>query len=229
LLAEKTKVPPTAVYPTTKSLVKKNLIQEFSGEVKEFEALPPKLAIPTIIEEKRKELLEIEQETLKEIEKIKQEPQSLPQKDILTLSLGQKASVTIYENSIKNAKKSIYILGWRMHKVKDKYTFLQHFKEPIKKKVDVRLLLTGGPEKAWDLINAYKRTGIKVKYFPLEKDKFTLFTVDGEECKMTLKDKTLPEKYNIHVHDTSLAEAMQSYFLDCWEKAQELPRKSPKK
>ncbi len=224
-LGERTKVPPTAVYPTVKTLVKKNLIQEFSGERKEFEALPPKLAIPAFLEKKKKELLQIEQETLQDIELLKQERSSIPQKDILTLSLGQKASVTIYENAITNARKSIYIMGWRMHKVKDKYTFLQHFKQPIKRKVDVRLILTGGPEKEWNLIAAYKRAGIKIKYLPLEKDKFTLCTVDGEECKMTLKDKTLPEKYNIHVHDTSLVAAMESYFLDCWKKAQEIKKR----
>ncbi len=116
-----------------------------------------------------------------------------------------------------------------MHKVQDKYTFLQNFKDPLKRKVDVRLLLTGGPEKEWDLLAAYKRAGIKIKYFPLEKDKFTLFIVDGEECKMTLKDKSFPEKYNIHVHDSSLAAAMESYFLECWKKAEELPKKSTKR
>lgn len=228
-LAERTKVPPTAVYPTVKSLVKKNLIQEFSGERKEFQSLPPKLAIPAFLEKKKKELIDIEEETLKEIELLKQERRIFPSKEILSLSLGQKASVMIYENAIKNAKKSIFILGWRMHKIKDKYTFLQHFKDPIKRKVDVRLLLTGGPEKQWNLVNAYKRAGIKIKYFPLEKDKFTLCTVDGEECKMTLKDKSFPEKYNIHVHDRSLAAAMESYFLDCWQKAEEFSKKVPKR
>lgn len=221
-LAEKTTVPATAVYPTVKTLMKKKLVQEFSGETKEFQAIKPELAIPEFIENKKKELSQMEEETLQEIKRLKQEKTTLPVKDILTLSLGQKASVMIYEDSIQKAKKSIYILGWRMHKIKDKYTFLQHFKDPIKRKVDVRLLLTGGPEKAWDLIKAYKRAGIHVKYFPLEKDKFTLLTVDGEECKITLKDKNLPEKYNLHIHDPSLANAMESFFLDCWKKAQDI-------
>ena len=35
-LAEQSTVPPTAVYPTLQSLRKKNLIQEFSGEQKQF-------------------------------------------------------------------------------------------------------------------------------------------------------------------------------------------------
>ena len=226
LLAEKTTVPPTAVYPTVKTLLKKKLVQEFSGETKAFQAIKPELAIPNFIENKKKELSQMEEEVLEEIKKLKQEKTILPVKDILTLSLGQRASVSIYKDSIQKAKKSIYILGWRMHKVKDKYTFLQHFKDPIKRKVDIRLLLTGGPEKAWDLIKAYKRAGIQIKYFPLEKDKFTLFTVDGEECKITLKDKNLPDKYNLHMHDPSLANAMEIFFLDCWRKAEEI---SPKR
>src|SRR3989338_2139726 len=80
-LGERTKVPPTAVYPTTKTLVKKNLIQEFSGERKEFQALPPKLAIPAFLERKKKELIQIEQETLQDIELLKQEKSFTPQKD----------------------------------------------------------------------------------------------------------------------------------------------------
>ena len=229
-LAEQSTVPPTAVYPTLQSLRKKNLIQEFSGEQKQFEALDPKIAIPAYLENKKKILERNSEIILQEIEQLKKEKTIPFQKEILSLSLGQKASVTIYENAIKNAKKSVYILGWRMHKIKDKYTFLHHFKEPIKRKVDVRLILTGGSEKAWELIQAYERAGIKIKYLPLEQDKFTMLIIDGEECKITLKDKTLPEKYNIFIHDRSLSLALETYFKDCWKKANVLKsKKSPKR
>src|SRR3989338_806209 len=226
-LAECSTVPPTAVYPTLQSLGKKNLILEFSGKTKQFEAIDPKISIPSYIENKKKALEKNAEQLLQEIEKLKKEKRINQRKEILSISIGQKASVTIYENAIKNAKKSIYILGWRMHKIKDKYTFLHQFKEPIKKKVDVRLILTGGPEKAWELIQAYEKVGIKIKYLPLEQDKFTMLIIDGEECKITLKDKTLPEKYNIYVHDTSLSLALETYFKDCWKKAKGIKRKKP--
>lgn len=219
-LAQQSTVPPTAIYPTVKSLVKKNLIQEFSGETKQFEAIDPKIAIPAYIERKKKDLEEKGKNILQEINLLKKD---IPQeREILSLSLGQKASVTIYEETINTAKESIYILGWKMHKVEDKYTFLHKFKQALKKRVDIRLLLTGGPEKAWELIEAYKKAGIKIKYLPLEQDKFTMLITDGKECKITLKDKILPEKYNIHIHDTSLSLALEMYFKECWKKAKTL-------
>ncbi|MDP3729079.1 MAG: helix-turn-helix domain-containing protein [bacterium] len=228
-LAECSTVPPTAVYPTLQSLRKKNLIQEFSGEQKQFEALDPKIAIPAYMENKKKILERNSEIILQEIEQLKKEKTIPFQKEILSLSLGQKASVAIYENMIKKAKKTIYIIGWRMHKIKDKYTFLHHFKEPIKRKVDVRLILTGGSEKAWELIQAYERAGIKIKYLPLEQDKFTMLIIDGEECKITLKDKTFSEKYNIHVHDTSLSLALEMYFKNCWKKAKNIQKDNKEK
>ncbi len=221
-LALQSTVPPTAVYPTLRMLGKKNLIQEFTGDPRTFEAIDPKIAIPAYIENKKKFFDTKSQEILQEIEQLRKEKTIVPEKEILSLSLGQTASVLIYENALKNAKKSIYILGWKMHKIKDKYTFLHKFKEALKRKVDIRILLTGRPEKAWELVQAYEKAGIKIKYFPLEKDKFTMLITDGEECKLTLKDKTLPDRYNIHIHDTSLAFALESYFKDCWKKAKDV-------
>jgi sugar-specific transcriptional regulator TrmB len=219
-ISEISKVPPTAVYPNIKSLHKKNLIQIFDGEVKTFEALHPELSIPTFLEQRRQELYNQEKEIIPLAIELKNKPKIESKvNDILNISTGQAASTQIYYKTIDEAKKSIFIMGWRLHEVKNKYTFLQKFKPALKRKVDIRILLTGRPEKAWELIKAYQRAGIKIKYLPLENDKFTLTICDNKDCKITLKRRDLPEQYNIFIHDISLANAMQSYFLENWNQA----------
>ena len=67
-------------------------------------------------------------------------------------------------------------------------------------------------------MNAYIDAGVKIRYLSLED--FSLMVVDSSECKITLKSQDYkPNQYNIHILDTSLAKAMNSYFLDLWDDA----------
>ena len=90
----------------------------------------------------------------------------------------------------------------------------------LKRKVDVRIILIGGLEKQAQLIKDYKSMGVKIRYLPL--DNFSIFICDGTECKLTLKDRTMSSRFNMHVNDSSLASALQSYFLECWKKAEKI-------
>src|SRR3989338_6648044 len=65
-IAEKSTVPPTAVYPNLKKLVGKNLVQKFSGENAFFEAVEPNIAIPAFIQQRKKSLEEMENKLVQE-------------------------------------------------------------------------------------------------------------------------------------------------------------------
>ncbi len=220
-IAQLSLVPQTAVYPNLKSLLAKGLIQQFDGPARSFEALRPSVALPAYLERKRRTLYEIEPLLVAQAE---QAHTQVPRenREILNLSVGQTASLEIYYHALEHAKESIYILGWHLHTVKDKYTFLQRFKPALRRGIDARILLLGGQEKAWELIKAYQTAGIRMRYMPLQGEYLTMLIVDGVECKITLKDKRLPERYNIHVRDPSLAAALQRYFMDCWNKGHDL-------
>ena len=144
----------------------------------------------------------------------------VPTKEVVQVSLGKKASAAIYQDFIKRANKSIYIMGWFLYKIGDKYTLLQDYKKALRRGVEIRLITVGRPEKQWNVIKAYKEAGIKIRYTPLEN--FSLVILDGNECKITLKSREHVEKFNIHVNDQYLAKALESYFLTTWENSEEI-------
>ena len=216
-IAKYSGVPPTAVYPNLKSLIAKQLLQEFSGKIKIFAVLEPETAFASFVEKKKKELLLLKVNLTAQAKQVLHKKELTPQKEVLQLSAGKEASEIIYKNFMSKAKNSLYILGWRMYTVGEKYSWLQKYKQLLQRGVDIRLILTGKLEKQWELIKAYQKAGIQIKYLPLEN--FSLVICDGKECKITLKSKELPEKINMHISDKDLAQAMQSYFLMSWEKA----------
>ncbi len=216
-IAEKSSVPQTAVYPNLSQLIEKGFIQQQQGKVRNFQSLSPDLAIPNYINQKQKELHHLQQTLIHQAKAKIHSKELHPEKEIISITKGKELSAALYHNALARCQKSFYILGWHFETIGDKYLFLNEFKKAVKRKVDVRILLTGSPEKKWSIVSAYQSAGIKLKYLPL--DNFSLFIADSKECKITLKDKQLPERSNIHIHDSSLSKALETYFLSQWNEA----------
>lgn len=219
-IAELSGVPPTAVYPNLKTLQEKGLIQQFKGDVALFQALQPALAVPVFIDQEKKRLAETQENIVVQAEQLFHSKQVVKEKEVLQISHGREFSAAIYFDALKRVQKSFYILGWTFLKVGEKYTLLKEFKKALRRGVDVRILLTGPPDKNWPLLKIYQDADIKLRYIPL--NNFSIVVVDGKECKITLKGKDLPEKINMHILDESLANALHTYFLDQWKKAENL-------
>src|SRR3989338_3535219 len=88
-IAEKSEVPPTAVYPNLKKLVLKNLIQEFSGATAFFEAIEPNIAIPALIRERKKSLEKTEEILIEKIMILSKDKQAVKAPDVLSVSIGK--------------------------------------------------------------------------------------------------------------------------------------------
>ena len=217
-IAEKSNVPPTAVYPNLRKLVGKNLIQEFSGAVAFFEAVEPNIALPAFIQQRKKSLEEMESKLVQEALSLSQDKKIIKAPEVLHVSVGREASSSIYFDALKRASKTYYILGWTFRTVGVKFAKLQHLVEVKKKGIDVRIIVTGSEVKEWSILKEYIKQGVKLRYYPL--NNFSLLVVDGRECKITLKNPEYDQKFNIHIKDPSLSEAMQSYFLGMWGKAE---------
>ena len=217
-LSTLSKVPITAVYPTTKSLIEKQLIQKTNGKRALFTALPPELGIAKLVSLQKKQLEEDEKKALTHLKSIKAQ-KNTKEKEIVLVTEGKEISSKLYRKAAEKARKTYYILGWRFNKVGDKYTLLHYFKKLLQRGVDTRIILTGSEKKNDQLIEDYKHEGIQIRYLPI--DNFSLFIVDGTECKITLKDKSRSLRNNISILDPSFSQAMHSYFLDCWSKASE--------
>lgn len=106
-IAEHSKVPPTAVYPNIKSLLDKKLIQQFSGKVRAFEALNPELAIPALIEEKRKGLLALQREVVERAKRARNSQQIAPVKEVIQLAQGREISEAVYHSFEEKAQQSL--------------------------------------------------------------------------------------------------------------------------
>jgi len=216
-ISERSKVPPTAVYPNLNSLREKKFIQKIEGNPSVFEILSPKAAINRLVNQRKKSLDTLETQAINDASSIFSKNPSIKEKEIIKLTKGKEFSSEIYYDFMKRAQKTFFILGWRFEKIGDRYTVLKGYKEIIKRKVDVRIIVTGTYQKNKELINAYKDAGIKLRFFPA--DNFSIVVVDAKECKITLKNRDFPEKYNLQIKDSSLSQALHSYFLDTWEKA----------
>lgn len=220
-ISENCSVPPTAVYPNLKSLLKKELIQKIDGEQTVYRALPVKTALGRYIEKKQKTLEGLKEQSIREAEELsKNFLESKDGEEIIQISKGKEFSSAVYWDAIKRVNKTFYVLGWRFEKVGERYNFLKDFKKAMKKGVDARIIVTGDFEKQRELVNAYLKAGIKLRYSPIEN--ISILIVDEKECKITLKKRDLPEKYNLHVMDEYLAQALNSYFLSVWDKGQEI-------
>ena len=220
-IAEKSSVPPTAVYPNLKKLVQKSLIQEFSGAVAFFEAVEPNIAIPAFLREKKKSLEEMEGKLVEQAMNLSDNKDKIMKApEVLNVSIGREASSSIYFDALKRAKKTYYILGWTFRTTGVKFAKLQHLVEAKKKGIDVRIIVTGTEIKEWSILKEYMKQGIKLRYYPL--NNFSLLIVDGRECKITLKNPDYDHKFNIHIKDASLSEALQSYYLSVWQKAEKM-------
>ncbi len=216
-ISEFSGVPKTAVYPNLRTLIKKGLVQEMKGDISLFEALPHSGAINNYIDSKIRDLSSLKRELLLELSDIK--VNKVENKEVLWITHGKEASREFYKSAFERARKTIFILGWRFEKVSDKYIFLNYLKKLLKKKIDVRILVTGDKvNKA--LVKDYQESGIKVRYISIKN--LSIFIADSKECKITLKNERLGEKLSINVIDENLARAMNSYFLSCWEKAEEI-------
>ncbi|MBI5066538.1 hypothetical protein HZA97_10000 [Candidatus Woesearchaeota archaeon] len=215
-LSEHSKVPPTAVYPNLKSLVQKGLIQQFEGEISEYEAIKPSIAVKNFIEKKIDDLKELEEVGIPELDHLRCDHKVLQKTQVVSLSHGVDASVAITKEFISKVRKSLYILGWRASSG-HKYTLIDELKKL--KGFDVRIIITRTPVNQ-ELIKAYKRIGIKVKYYPLQN--FSVIIKDGNSCKITLKSPEVKERFNILIKDEDLSSFLNQYFLTIWEKSEEI-------
>ncbi len=218
-IAKKTRIPPTAVYPALQKLNDEKLIQVYQGKIREFAALPPKIALDTFIEQKKKSLSEVKEDLISKAEQYYRSKTVQPTPEVVRVFTGRESSRSIYFEALEWVQKTYYIVGWKLETVSDKYEFLHKFGPAIKRGVDIRIILVGSRDKQWRLLKEYQRVGIKLKYLPLEN--FSLFIADDRECKITIKDK-IPERINVQIIDRALARAMESYFLTLWEKAERI-------
>jgi sugar-specific transcriptional regulator TrmB len=216
-ISEMSKVPQTAVYPSLKNLQNKGLVQKFSAEISEFEAINPKISITKLINSKQKNLEEMKIKAIDDLNKITKDQIPIKKK-VIELGSGRNFSNETYHEYINKAEKSLFILGWKFEKVGEKYDILKRLKIPLKRKVDVRIISIGEKEnKNTKIIKEFMETGIKIKFLPFED--FSLLIADNKLCKITIKQKG-EDKVSLNILDENFVDFIRGYYLELWNKAE---------
>ena len=216
-IAANSNVPPTSVYPNVKNLVKKGLVQEISGEVSFYEAIPPSKAWDFFLKNKINELQKNTSSVIKELENVYKKKAFTEPKNPILLSFGVEASSIITNEWVANSKKTVHIMGWGFHKLKYRHKTLGMLKNAALRGIDVKLLITDDTNLDDKTIKMYSKKNFQIRKAPIRN--FSLIICDEKVCKITLKNKDLPERMNVSVEDPSLAKAMNEYFLTKWKEA----------
>jgi sugar-specific transcriptional regulator TrmB len=216
-VAEHSAVPPTAVYPALKKLLGRGLIQEFEGDVALFEAISPSVGLSSFAKMRAKEIEEAADEIIPSLDAMLHSKEIFPQDQVVSLSYGSDASKNIMKNFIDKVGKSLFILGWKFRSTDGSRFHLAGIEKLIDKNVDVRLLMTTRDPHFKEMVLAFKKSGIPIRYYPV--DNFSIIVCDANECKITLKNKALSQRLNIHIVDPDLSSFLNQYFLSLWKKS----------
>lgn len=219
-IASYSEVPLTAVYPNLKSLFQKGLIQEIKGKVRYFAAIKPVVGLKAFSNRKIVEINSATKVAITSLNSLTHEPKKPEKREIIAISQGLLASHETVKEFMRECKKSLYILGWRFTTSRNMYENLKHLKNLIDKGTDVKIIIISKSSKQKKLIRHYAKAGVKMKYAPFEN--FSIIIKDSNECKITLKNEEIGERYNLHIQSQDLAKFLNDYFLDVWKKAEGL-------
>jgi HTH-type transcriptional regulator, sugar sensing transcriptional regulator len=210
-------VPPTAVYPNLKSLIDKGLMQKLDGEVGYFESIEPKPALSALAAKRK---FAMERCLAEAISQIKKMPAAEEAREPLNVSLGKEMSSQLFSEFAGNARKSVYILGWKFSVATRDFSLLKRILKLKNEKKDIRMITNNqAPEKNW-MLRQIRKNNVPIRYYPI--DNFSIIVRDSEETKITLKNPAIGDRINIHIEDKDLSTAMHDYFLSLWNKSKKI-------
>jgi HTH-type transcriptional regulator, sugar sensing transcriptional regulator len=219
-ISAESKVPPTAVYPNLKSLMEKGLIHSIAGEVAMFEALDPNISLKTLVQKKKNALEEQLKEAQEEIEQVKSNTYYDARKESIKVSKGYEISAEWFVQESKKAKKEILVMGWKFTSQKNKTGVLRALKKASDEKKEVKLITNDPDFKTNFSVNEIIKMGHEVRHYP--SNNFSVVIIDGQETKITLKNKAKGERTNIIIEDSDLSTSLRDYFLTVWKKAKKI-------
>ncbi|MEK6963289.1 MAG: helix-turn-helix domain-containing protein [Nanoarchaeota archaeon] len=216
-ISKHSSVPPTAVYPNLRSLIRKGFVQHYEGVVSLFEAIPARLSLTHFVDKKLRSLTELKHQAVIDLEALARKKKSVSCEDPISFFYGVEASDLYILDVCSSAQKMIYILGWKLRKVSTVYKLFKPLKLAAERGVDVRILFARKEGNAEMAAKLCLKTQIKTRYFPF--NNFSIILRDGLECKIALKKKELSDQINLMIQDKDLGGALTYYFLTLWKKA----------
>ncbi len=211
-------VPLTAIYPNLNILESKGLIKKYAGDIAKFQAIKPSLALNKLSKKNIEDMHVAKIALIEELESIPQK--DVAQKNPVDLSLGTKASISIWHELATQAKKSIYVAGWRFGSKRSIFKLIHSIKESHKRGIYIKIIVIAKNERITLLAKECKKIKVPIRY--LDMDNFSMIIADNKECKLTLKNRSLKDRVNLRINDEDLVKGLADYFLTLWSRAKNL-------
>lgn len=209
-IAEEIKIFPSAVYRLTQKLLFKKFIVELSGWPKKYQAIPPKIAIETYLQEKFRELEELKTVSLNLLTRKTKQP--LTQVETLT---GSHAMFDKYMELANKAKQEILIFSLG-EPVTDEIKLTN--RDALERGVPIKFLAQISNKYNQSLLENWRRMGLEVRHYPTQG--FHLVIIDGQTTLLAVSNPQNPsERTTIIFHNEHFSQAMRNYFDFLWDKA----------
>jgi len=206
-------VPKTRVYDVLERLMKKGLIVEVYGRPKKYRVIEPGKAIHALLELKRKELQELENQAIQLNEFLSQNEIASNEAERILKVKAKHDFEKILAEELMKAKHSIKAFT---ELEKHHFNAINSLKQ-ASKNIEVKILSSQLEE---ELFKSLSSIGAEARHFS---HKLNAFIVDEKKVILALNDfsKTGNEyHFSIWQNNESLANALTHYFNACWEKAE---------
>jgi len=209
-ISKYSKVPPNKVYQTIKDLVDKNIVFQSNSKPKEYSLLNFDRYLKNKIEEKQKEVIELENELDLFLETYKQPVQSEDFWILNDLSSLLSQIESVYER-LEIGSKSL------METWVARYSTLKLTKKAIENGKEIKFIGIVNKENK-DVVKKWLQVGVRIKNFNIEnKAGFAIF--DEKYIKISVQGDKLK---SIWSQNESLALILENYFDILWDKSEEI-------
>lgn len=235
-LCRVTGISPSRIYDVLSSLEKLGLATNLPGKPKKYQAIPPFVAISSLISRKEEELTDQIKKTLDSGKHLSQSLESLfgisksPEKEMFVGMIDGREGLIRYSHGLfKVVKKEVLVFAGDMAWLKDE---LENFRQMTKKGVKIKIF-GNIMKKNQEIINKARNIGIEIKQKPKGLE-LRGFMFDGnilyvskkykrsgfkQLAKLGIKTSSLVEDYAALIsHHKPLIRALRNHFFYLWEK-----------
>lgn len=214
-VAKMSGVPPTAVYPSLRSLNDKKLISLSNKDPLTYEMIDPKLGLKTFKELVKNELDNAEEEALLELTKIKNTGAIEKEEDFLNILKGWHQSAEMVKKLLHESQKEFLLLSGMTKKTS--FIIVHALKDAIERGVKVRFILNRRLTENKQIVKQFSSFGVEIRYYPMRN--FAIEVKDAKESVLVLRNPKLKDRIVVHMINKNLAIAHRDYFYSVWKKA----------
>jgi sugar-specific transcriptional regulator TrmB len=215
-------IPQSKVYEVLEQLANKQLVEFVGGRPKEFRAIPPQVALTNLLEERKRELKELE-ESIKLLQSIKPVKQNVIEGIWTAKGRGLKEFVNRVCEMFSRVEKYAYVIS-RDFTYSPKLG--EAVKECVRRGADVRIIaMKGIDEKNYYQAKWYYSNKVQIRIFVTNVHPRIMVADDKEVLIRLDHNPTKQERFpftSLYSTDPALVKVFDSYVKSIWKSAKEV-------